>query len=224
MMAKLLYIAFGIWTASGLGLLVVEPARFGWWSPVWILLFAMAAYVALAGKVGLASARVSAGAILLGFGILLAVGSVIGWPTGPVRFTESSGPRIAGHLPALLPVFAFSLLTICWQAAGSCFPFAGRAGICAAAAVGFSATLANSVVFLSGNRIWWLWNPWDAPVGNLALAGSLLSMGVAAFALAFVYPSARRLHSARWSPSSVLLVVVNMLFLAANMMFVWRKS
>lgn len=222
-MTHVLNVAFALWTASGLGLLLVEPSRFGWWSPVWILLFALAAYVGLVGKVGLASARVCAGVVIVGFSILLAVGSTTGWPTGPVRFTENSGPRVAGLFPALVPVFAFSLLALCWQAVGALTPSVGRAGVCARAAAGFSATVGNSVVFLNGNRMWWLWNPWDAPVGMVTMVGALLSLGVAAFGLAFIFPTAPRLHSARWSPAATLLAVVNLLFLVANGMLIFRK-
>ncbi len=223
-MSRWLNIGLAVWTLTGLALLFVEPAKFGWWSPAWILLFLISAYAGLATRFGIGAARISAGAVIVGFAIVLALGAATGWPTGPVRFTENSGPRIAGLLPALLPIFAFALLTISHQACSVWLPSASRPILCAASASVFLATLANGVAFLAGNRLWWLWNPWNATAGPLTALGALLSLGVVAFGLAFVFPPDTRLKTSSRTSAALPLAATNVLFVAATFLFALRGS
>lgn len=223
-MSRYLNIGLTIWTLTGLALLFVEPAKFGWWSSVWILLFLISAYAGLAARFGLGPARISAGAVIVGFAIVLALGAATGWPTGPVRFTENSGPRIAGLLPALLPIFAFALLTTAHHACSVWLPAASRPVLCAASASVFLATVANGVAFLAGNRLWWLWNPWNASAGPLTALGALLSIGVVAFGLAFVFPPDTRLKTSIRTSAALPLAATNLLFFLATFLFALRGS
>jgi hypothetical protein len=205
------------WTALGLPLLGLEPAAFGWWSPVWILIVACTSYLLLAGTAGLNAARLAAGAAIMAFAVFLAVGSATGWPTGPVRFTEASGPRIAGAFPALLPVFIFSILSLCWQTTMALAPSAGRTPASAYSAVMLTFTTLNSISFLAGNRLWWLWNPWNGNGSPTVLASALLCLGLTAFGVAFAFPRDARLKTSRWCPAATVLAAINILFLASHL-------
>lgn len=223
-MSRWLNIGLAVWTLTGVALLFGEPAAHSWWSPVWILLFLISAYAGLAARFGLGPARVTAGAIIVGFAILLALGAATGWPTGPVRFTENSGPRIAGLLPALLPIFAFALLTTAHHACSVWLPSASRPVLCAASASVFLVTVANGIAFLAGNRLWWLWNPWNASAGPLTALGALLTLGVVAFGLAFVFPPDTRLKTSTRTTSLLPLAATNVLFFLATFLFALRGS
>lgn len=211
------------WTALGLPLLGLEPAAFPWWSPVWILILACTSYFLLVKSAGLNAARLAAGAAILGFGIFLGLGSATGWPTGPVRFTEASGPRIAGSLPALVPVFAFSILSISWQTASALAPAAGRVFVAGSSALLLTFTALNSLGFLQGNRLWWLWNPWSHNGSPAVIASAVAWLGLAAFGLAFTFPPDTRLKAGRWSASATLLAAVNILFLMSNIVALTRR-
>jgi hypothetical protein len=71
----------------------------------------------------------------------------------------------------------------------------------------FAATLLNGLVFFNSARLWWLWNPW----------------GEAGFFLARIYPEDTDMKLTRWSPAAVVLIVINTLFLAANIVYFTRR-
>ena len=87
----------------------------------------------------------------------------------------------------------------------------------------FAATLLNGLVFFTGVRLWWIWSPWGEGMALIPAAIGVLSMVLAAFFLARVYPEDTDMKLTRWSPAAVVLVVINTLFLAANILHFARR-
>ncbi len=200
------------WTLSGVALIFAPAGSVPWWDFVWVLSLLLVGYAGIASAQGIGPARVAAGVGLLGFSIVLAVGAVTGLPTGPVRFTAHAGAKIGGLLPVLVPVMAFALLALAVRVAWVVAPGAGRFGTAGLAAGFFTVTLTNGLGFLSGQRFWWLWNPWGNPVGPWVLAVALLSFAVVAFALALAFPAFTELRRRQWLDPALVLVGLNMLF------------
>ena len=187
-----------------------------WWDAVWVLLLSVSAYAGLVQVGGLSRARMCAGVVLVVFSGMILLTALCGWPLGPLRFTGPAILRVGNIFPLLPPLLAFSLLTLCQRASAVAFPELGTNGLALAVAGFFTATVLNSLVFLAGFRLWWLWNPWGDDAAFLPAAIGILSTGMAGFFLARIYPEDTDLKLTRWSSSAVLLIVVNILFLAAN--------
>ena len=205
-----------LWTFGGAVLLFQEAGSQPWWDAVWVLLLALSAYVTLVQSGGLSRARMCAGVVLVVFAGLIILTALSGWPLGPVRFTGPSVLRVGNVFPLLPPLLAFSLLTLCQRALAVACPGFGMNGLAAAVAGVFAATVLNGSVFLSEARLWWLWNPWGEGMALLHAAIGLASIAVAGFFLARIYPEDTDLKLTRWSPAALVLVFVNILFLAAN--------
>ena len=215
-MKRLFWILFFAATAAGMALPFLPPGSWPWWDSTWIAFFFVAVYYDLAAAAGLASARFSSGVVVIAMAVVLALSGLTGWPCGPLRFTAHAGLQIGGTLPLVLPLLAFSLLTVSSHAAASAFPGGGRMALALATAAGFLLSLANGLAFFATDRIWWEWNPMQAP-GSLARGGfGLVFLGATAFALAFAYPVDSRLKLSRWSPGLIAWLAANALFLAAN--------
>ena len=212
-----------LWTAGGVVFLFHgEAGSAMWWDVGWVLLLAMAAYLELVGVGGLAKARVFAGVALVVFSGLVLLTVLTGWPLGPVQFTGSSALRLGGEFPLLPPLLAFALLGICQRAMAVAVPDAGTNALAALVAGAFALTLANGVVFLAKFRLWWLWNPWGDGSAWGAAAFGLASLGAAAFFLSRIHPEDTALKLSRWSLAAILLIVTNLVFLAANV-FTWMR-
>jgi len=221
-MTKVLWSLFFACTASGLALPFLPATTWPWWDAAWILIFFVAVYVDLVGWAGLPAARMSAGIVVVSLGVLLALGTMTGWPVGPMRFTEHSGLRLGGTLPLALPLLGFCLLTVSGQVAAAAFPGAGKPGLAAGTAAAFLLALANGMGFFAADRIWWLWNPWsDGPAAGRAVF-SLGVLAAAGFALAFVYPADSRLRLRRWNACAAAWIIINLLFLAARLAALFR--
>lgn len=215
LLKNIFWVLFILWTTPGIALLFLESGAGGWWDPVWILLFALAAYSDLVGIKGLGAARICAGIVLLAFVLILAVVALGGWP--PVHFTDRAGLRIGGAVPLLLPLLAFALLTVSACATAGVFPHAGRRGLAGWTAAGFAFSVVNGSIFFAKERFFWLWNPRGAESAGLNGALGIAFLGAATFALAFAYPADARMHRARCSGPLVAWFAVNGLFLAANL-------
>jgi len=215
-MTRLFWVLFWATTLAGLVLTRKPPGTWPWWDSLWIFMFFVAAYAGLVSASSLRAARLAAGIVILSLAIFLGVGTLTGWPVGPIRFTENSGLRLGGALPLVLPLFGFALLSASRQVAEAAFPGAGRPGLAAATAGALLVTVVNGLAFLGGNRLWWLWNPWgDGEAFGRALA-SLAFLALAAAALVFAYPTDTRLRLSRWNDEVVAWMAVNVLFLAAR--------
>jgi uncharacterized membrane protein len=203
-------------TAAGVALPFLPAGSFRWWDSAWAIVFFVAVYADLAGAAGLSRARYCSGIVVVAMAVLLGLSGLTGWPCGPLLFTPQAGLRLGGAVPLILPLLAFALLTVSGQAAAAAFPGAGRTGLAAATAAGFLLTVVNGLSLFETVRIWWVWNPLNAPHAVASAAFSLGFLGATAFALAFVYPADSRLRLSRWSTGLVAWLSVNGLFLVAN--------
>jgi hypothetical protein len=205
-----------LWTAGGAALLFQEAGSQAWWDAVWVLLLSLSAYVSLVQSGGLSRARMCAGVVLAVFAGMIVLTALSGWPLGPVRFTGPSVLRVGNVFPLLPPLLAFSLLTLCQRAMAVACPGLGINGLAAAVAAVFAATVFNGAAFLAEARLWWLWNPWGEGMALLPAAIGLASIALAGNFLARIYPEDTDLKLTHWSPAAALLIVINLLFLAAN--------
>jgi hypothetical protein len=215
-MKRLFWMLFFAATAAGAALPFLSPCSWPWWDSTWIALFFVAVYYDLAAAAGLSSARFSSGIVVVAMAVVLGLSGLTGWPCGPLRFTAHAGLQIGGTLPLVLPLLAFSLLTVSGQAAASAFPGGGRIILALATASGFLLSVANGLAFFAADRIWWKWNPMQDPNSLARGAFGLVFLGATAFALAFAYPTDSRLRLSRWSPGLIAWLAANALFLAAN--------
>ena len=213
----------GLWTAAGFFYLFQESALHPWWDIVWVLSMALSAYIGLVQVDGLSRARMCAGIVLVVFGGMVVLTSLSGWPLGPIRFTGPTILRVGNMFPLLPPLLAFSLLTLCQRALAVACPGLGTNGLAATVAGFFAATLLNGLVFFTGVRLWWIWSPWGEGMALMPAVIGVLSMVLAAFFLARVYPEDTDMKLTRWSPAAVVLIVINTLFLAANILHFTRR-
>jgi len=219
---RILWLLFFVVTAAGAPLPFLPAGSWPWWDSVWITIFFVAVYYDLASSLGLSQTRFASGVVVATLAVLLGLSGLTGWPLGPLRFTEHAGFQLGGAVPLLLPLLAFSLLTVSHQAAAAAFPGSGQAPLAAATAGAFLLTLLNGIVFFSLNRLWWEWNSPHLPDATVRAAMGVFFLGIAAFALAFVYPVDTRLKTNRWSPGLVAWLAGNALFLVANGVFLLR--
>jgi hypothetical protein len=157
-----------------------------------------------------------AGVVLVVFAGLIILTALSGWPLGPVRFTGPSALRVGNVFPLLPPLLAFSILTLCQRASAVACPGLGINGLATAVAGVFALTVLNGLVFCSKARLWWLWNPWGEGMALLPAAIALVSIALAGFFLARIYPEDTDLKLTRWSPAAMVLIVLNILFFSAN--------
>ena len=150
------------------------------------------------------------------FAGMIVLTALSGWPLGPVRFTGPSFLRVGNVFPLLPPLLAFSLLTLCQRSMAVACPGLGINGLAAAVAGVFAATILNSAAFLAEARLWWLWNPWGEGFAVIPAAVGVFSIALAGFFLARIYPEDTDMKLTRWSPAAAVLIVINLLFLAAN--------
>jgi uncharacterized membrane protein len=204
-------------TIAGAALPFLTPGTWPWWDSSWIFVFFVAVYANLARASGLSAARFSSGIVVLAMAVILGLTGLTGWPCGPLRFTAHAGLSLGGAMPLALPLLAFALLTVSVQAAEAAFPGAGRTGLVLAATAGFILSVINGLRFFTWDRLWWVWNPEGGQDGNWRAVFGLVVLAAAAFAVSFAYPPDTRLRRNRWSPDAVVWILVNTLFLAANL-------
>lgn len=205
-----------LWTAGGAVLLFQEAGSQVWWDAVWVLLLALSAYVGLVQVGGLSRARMCAGVVLVVFAGMIVLTALSGWPLGPIRFTGPTALRVGNLFPLLPPLLAFSLLTLSQRAMAVACPGLGMNGLAIAVSGVFVATLLNGAAFLAEARLWWLWNPWGEGFAVLPACVGVVSIALAGFFLARIYPEDTDLKLTRWSSAAGGLIAVNTLFLAAN--------
>jgi hypothetical protein len=218
-MRVLFYWLCGLWTLGGAGLLLQEAGSPIWWDVVWVLFLALTSYASLASTYGLAHARVSAGVVLVVFSGMLLLTALCGWPLGPIQFAGPSALRLGNAFPLLPPLLAFSLLTLSQRALAVAFPNLGTNALALSVAGVFTASVCNGLAFLVKARLWWLWNPWGEGAAILPACIGILSLALAGFFLARIYPEDTALKLKRWSSEAGVLIIVNIVFLAANVLF-----
>ena len=206
----------GLWTAAGGFLLFQESGSLPWWDVVWILLLALSAYVGLVQVGGLSRARMCAGVVLVVFAGMILLTALSGWPLGPVRFTGPEVLRVGNVFPLLPPLLAFSILTLSQRTMAVACPGLGINGLAIAVTGVFAATVLNGSAFLAQSRLWWLWNPWGEGNAVIPAGVGIVSIALAGFFLARIYPEDNDLKLTRWSPAAAVLIVLNALFLAAH--------
>lgn len=215
-MKKLFWILFFAATAAGVALPFLPTGSWPWWDSVWVMVFFVAVYADLAGTCGLSAARFSSSIVVIVMAVVLGLTGMTGWPCGPLVFTAHAGLRIGGAIPLILPLLAFSLLTVSGHAASAAFPGAGRTGLSLATAAGFLLSVVNGLALFEACRIWWVWNPLHGPQPTTRAALGLAILAASAFALAFVYPVDSRMRRSRWSTGLLAWLSANTLFLVAN--------
>lgn len=220
MNALLVWVATA-WTLGGAVLLFQEAGSCVWWDVVWVLLLALTAYSGLVGTGGLGRARMCAAAVLVVFSAMVVLTVLTGWPFGPVRFQGPATLRLGNVLPLLPPMLAFALLTLAQRTAAVAFPGLGVNALASTTAAIFTVTALNGLTFLGKARLWWLWNPWGEASALWPTVTGCVSLALAGFFLARIYPEDTGLKLTRWSPAAALLLVMNGLFLAAALRFRW---
>ena len=215
-MKRIFWILFFAATAAGTALPFLPSGSWPWWDTTWIALFFVAAYADLTGAVGLSGARFFAGIVVIAMAAVLGLTALTGWPCGPLLFTAHAGLRLGSTIPLVLPLLAFSLLTVSWQTAASAFPGAGRTALASATAAGFLFSTINGLAFFVGERMWWIWNPLAGPNPAARALFGLAFLAAAAFAMAFFCPADTRMRRIRWNVGLAAWLAANALFLAAN--------
>ena len=179
-----LWQTFIAWTLSGMALPFLDRGAFGWWDKIWAVLFAVTAYAGIAGRSGIASARVCAGVVFVSFAAGIAGTKLAG--LSALHFTPQAGPGVAGLFPLLLPLLLFAILSLSERAAAVIFPYSERIGHAGWTSLGFAVSVVNGAAFLATTRVWWAGNPvgggWVGACAATALLAAL------AFGLSFVYP------------------------------------
>lgn len=216
-MIRIFWLLFLAATAAGLALPFQPASTWPWWDSAWILVFFVATYADLVTASSLSSARMAAGIVVISLAVLLGLGSLTGWPVGPLRFTEHSGLRLGGALPLVLPLFGFALLLASRQVADAALPSAGRTWLAAATGAAVLVTILNGLAFLMSDRLWWLWNPWGDGNASGRAVFSLAVLGFAAMALSWALPVDSRLCTRRWTPGAIAWISTNVLFLVARL-------
>jgi len=211
-----------ILTLLGGFLLTRESSTFAWWDVVWVLLLAILSYIGLVTHAGLAKARACAGIVVVVFSAFIALTVFTGWPLGPIRFCGPEALKLGNSFPLLPPLLAFALLSLCQKTAAQIFSSAGRNALAIITAGFFCLTLANGLVFLCKARLWWLWNPWGGGSAYFQVAMAFVMLALAGFFLSRIYPEDTGLKLTRWSPEGVVLLTINMLFIAANILLLPR--
>jgi len=209
-MTQAFQILFSAATAAGFVLPFLAPGAWPWWDSVWIFFFFVMVYADLARRLGLSAARTGAGIVILTMAVLLGAAGF----SGSLNFTENAGLQIGGAIPLVLPLLAFAMLTVSGQAAESAFPGAGRTALALATTAAFLLSVLNGLTFFSTNRIWWEWNPENAPGG---MPGLLLLLAIASFALISVCPADSHLKRSRWNAGLLAWLGMNTLFLVAHL-------
>ncbi len=218
-MKKANSILVAIWTLLAGYLLLLEAGTFPWWDVIWVLLLSTLAYGGLVSLSGLAKARACAGIVLVAFSALIALTIFTGWPLGPMRFCGLEGLKLGGTFPLLPPLLALALLTLAQKSAAQIFSTFERNALAAISSGFFCFTLVNGLIFLSKTRLWWLWNPWGGGGAFMQAMIAFVTLAIAGFFLARIYPEDTGLKLTRWSPEGVVLLCVNALFLTVNILF-----
>ena len=208
-----------VWTLLAGYLLTLESGSFSWWDTAWVLLLSTLAYGGLVTLSGLAKARACAGIVLVIFSALIALTIFTDWPLGPMRFCGPEALQLGGAFPLLPPLLAFAFLTLAQKTAAQIFSTFERNALAAITTGIFCFTVANGLLFLCKNRLWWLWNPWGGGSAYIQVAAAFVTLAVAGFFLARIYPEDTGLKLTRWSPEGIALLFVNLLFLTVNILF-----
>ena len=204
------------WTVSGAFFLFAEAGSLAWWDVGWVFFLVSTSYGMLVSVGGLARARTCAGIVLGVFSVIIALTAITGWPLGAVRFTGPAALRLGNLFPLLPPLAAFAFLTLSQHACAVAFSTAHSTTLAAITSAVFLATTANALLFLSKIRLWWLWNPWGEQANPLILVVPWVTLGFVSFLLARFYPEDNELKLTRWSSAAIVLIALNLLFLAAN--------
>lgn len=206
-----------LWTASGVVFLFHgEAGSPAWWDAVWVLLLAMAAYLEVVKAGGLGRARIFAGITLAVFSGMVLLTALSGWPFGPMQFTGPDALRLGNVFPLLPPLWLFALLALCQRTVAVALPEMGTNALAGLVAALLMLTVANGLLFLGKTRLWWLWNAWGDGSAWGAAAFGIASLAAAAFFLSRIHPEDTALKLSRWSSAGILLIVMNGVFLAAN--------
>jgi len=204
------------WTISGAFFFFAEAGSLAWWDVGWVVFLVSTSYGMLVSVGGLARARTCAGIVLGVFSVIIALTAVTGWPLGAVRFTGPAALRLGNLFPLLPPLVAFAFLTLSQRASAIAFSSVNATLLAAITSAVFLATTANALLFLSKIRLWWLWNPWGEQANLLILVVPWLALGFVSFLLARFYPEDNGLKLSQWSPAAIVLIILNILFLAVN--------
>ena len=208
------------WTISGAFFFFTESGSIAWWDVAWVVLLVSISYGMLVSVGGLARARTCAGIVLGVFSVIITLTAVTGWPLGAVRFTGPAALRLGNLFPLLPPLAAFAFLTLSQRASAIAFSSVNATPLAAITAGVCLATTANALIFFSKIRLWWLWNPWGEQGNPLVLVVPWVTLGFISFLLARFYPEDNALQLSRWSPAAIVLIVLNILFLAANVLVI----
>lgn len=197
--------AFLIWTAVGAVVMPFEigertvrqvlpsggPAEAVVWllgisDAVWMVLAFAVVYIHAVQEAGLARTRLRALVVIVGSGLIEAVGAKTGWPFGDYRYTDNMGARLFGVLPFTIPLAWFVIVATAQSVIDSIRP--QWPGCVRAAFVGAVATLTDlNLEFIAWKvRAYWIWYPPGTPLAGNPPAWPPLENYISWFAVAFL--------------------------------------
>ncbi len=195
---------------------------------IWILLAACSVYLHTAAAEGLATARRWALLILLGSACFESVGVRTGFPFGAYRYTSHFGWRIAGVLPAAIPLAWFVILICGRYLVLTLRPQATRTEVALGVAVVALLTDLNLEFVAWKIRGYWIWYPGLAAAGtpNWPPWQNYLSWFLLSGLLSLLLPPNYALRT-NHPPSTrpvIILVLMNFLFACAQLVYWLRGS
>lgn len=238
------WIAFLIWTAVGAAVMpfdvgertVRELVPFSALADIltWVLRISDAVWMALAFGVvylyvvqarGLMTARLWALVIMIGSGLIEAVGAKTGWPFGDYRYTDNMGFRLFGILPFTIPLAWFVIIATAQFFVDAMRP---RWPIWTKAAfVGALATLTDlNLEFVAWKvRAYWIWYPSGTPLADNPPSWPPIENFISWFVVAFLLSLGSQLlrpimpgqHCPFPTRPALVLFLMNALFLLVHL-------
>ncbi len=185
---------------------------------LWLLLAAANLYVALAERVGIATARVWAAGIIV-TGSVLAVTSVrTGWPLGPVIYTTRLGMKL-GPVPLGWALWWFVVIIGARLLAERLLPRASHSQLALATGSLAFLTQLNLEPLAWKVRLFWFWYAPGTHLASAPLWRNYATWWLVPTALAFVLRErqvAAMAHAATGRPAAIL-ILVNIIFVVTHL-------
>ncbi len=136
---------------------VLQPA-----DAIWMILAFAVVYLHISQVYGLLTARLWGAVILIGSGVIEAVGAMTGWPFGPYHYTDNMGIRLFGVLPFTIPLAWFVIIATAQAVIDFLRPDWNRIQKASFVGVVATATDINLEIIAWKVREYWIWYPESA--------------------------------------------------------------